>query len=48
MSDTDFLCAIPGMVDSIKQAENEPLESCVPYNPEEAWQKEENSAPVSH
>lgn len=48
MSDTEFLSSIPGMVDSIKQAGNEPLESCVPYDPEEEWGKEENPAPVSH
>lgn len=37
MLETLHLCAIPGMVESIKAAEAQPLEECVPYDPEEAW-----------
>lgn len=37
MRETLHLCSIPGMVDSIKAAEQEPLEDCVPYDPNEAW-----------
>ncbi len=37
MLETLHLCAIPGMVESIKAAAAEPLEDCVPYDPEEAW-----------
>ncbi len=37
MLETLHLCSIPGMVDSIKAAEQEPLEDCVPYDPNEAW-----------
>lgn len=35
--ETLHLCAIPGMVDSVKAAEREPVESCTPYDPNEAW-----------
>ena len=37
MLETLHLCSIPGMADSIKAAEQEPLEDCVPYDPNEAW-----------
>ena len=37
MLETLHLSSIPGMVDSIKAAEAEPLETCVPYHPDEAW-----------
>lgn len=35
--ETVHLCSIPGMADSIKAAQAEPLEDCVPYDPDEAW-----------
>jgi PHD/YefM family antitoxin component YafN of YafNO toxin-antitoxin module len=35
--ETLHLCSIPGMVESIKAADAEPLEACTPYDPEEAW-----------
>jgi len=35
--ETLHLSSIPGMVESIKAAEQEPLEECVPYNPDEVW-----------
>ena len=34
-SDTDYLTAIPGMVESIKAAAAEPLEDCIPVS--EIW-----------
>ena len=37
MLETLRLSAIPGMVDSIKAADREPLSDCVPYDPDEAW-----------
>ena len=37
MLETLHLCAIPGMAGSIKAAAAEPLEDCVPYDPDEAW-----------
>ena len=37
MLETLHLTSIQGMVDSIKAAEREPLEECVPYDPEEKW-----------
>ena len=37
MMETLHLSSIPGMVESIKEAAKEPLEECVPYDPEEAW-----------
>lgn len=37
MMETLHLSAIPGMVDSIKSAAAEPLEDCVPYDPQEDW-----------
>ena len=37
MLETLHLCSIPGMEDSIKAAAAEPLEECVPYDPDEAW-----------
>lgn len=35
--ETVHLCSIPGMADSIKAAQADPLEDCVPYDPGEAW-----------
>ena len=35
--ETLHLCSIPGMVDSIKEAEQEPLEECISYDPNEEW-----------
>ena len=37
MMETLHLSSIPGMVDSIKRAAAEPLEDCVPYDPDEDW-----------
>ena len=37
MMETLYLTSIPGMADSIKAAAKEPLEDCVPYDPEEPW-----------
>ena len=37
LMETVHLCSIPGMVDSIKAAQAEPVEECVPYNPNEVW-----------
>ena len=37
MEETLYLCAIPGMADSIKAAAAEPVEDRVPYDPEERW-----------
>jgi len=34
-SDTDYLMAIPGMMESIKAAAAEPLENCIPVS--EIW-----------
>lgn len=36
-SDTQYLSSIPGMVDSIKAAAQEPAEECIPYDPSEKW-----------
>lgn len=36
-AETLHLSSIPGMVDSIKAAAQEPLEECAPYDPEEPW-----------
>ncbi len=35
--ETLHLTSIPGMTESIKAAAAEPVEDCVPYDPEEAW-----------
>lgn len=35
--ETLHLSSIPGMVDSIKAADREPLSDCTPYDPSEAW-----------
>lgn len=35
--ETLHLTSIPGMTESLKAAADEPLEDCVPYDPEEAW-----------
>ena len=35
--ETVHLCSIPGMAESIKAAEAEPADKCVPYDPNEAW-----------
>jgi PHD/YefM family antitoxin component YafN of YafNO toxin-antitoxin module len=35
--ETLHLCAIPGMADSIKAADAQPLEDCALYDPDEAW-----------
>ena len=35
--ETLHLTSIPGMTESLKAAAAEPLEECVPYDPEEAW-----------
>ncbi len=35
--ETLHLTSIPGMTESLKAAAAEPLEDCVPYDPEEAW-----------
>lgn len=35
--ETLHLTSIPGMSESLKAAAAEPLEDCVPYDPEEAW-----------
>lgn len=37
LMETVHLCSIPGMVDSIKAAQAEPVEECVPYDPNEVW-----------
>ncbi|MBR1438626.1 MAG: type II toxin-antitoxin system Phd/YefM family antitoxin [Synergistaceae bacterium] len=37
MQETLYLYSIPGMVESIKAAEREPLSECRVYNPNEEW-----------
>ncbi len=37
MLESLYLSSVPGLVDSIKAAADEPLEECVPYDPEEKW-----------
>lgn len=37
MVETLHLCSIPGMEQKIKAAAAEPLEDCIPYDPNEAW-----------
>lgn len=37
MMETLYLMSVPGMVESIKEAANEPIEECIPYDPEEEW-----------
>lgn len=37
MIETLHLSSIPGMVESLKSAAEEPLEDCAPYNPDEPW-----------
>lgn len=37
LMETVHLCSIPGMAESIKSAAAEPLDSCIPYDPDEAW-----------
>ena len=36
-AETRFLESIPGMVESLREASSEPIESCQPYDPEEEW-----------
>ena len=35
--ETVYLTSIPGMTESLRAAAAEPLEDCVPYDPEEPW-----------
>ena len=37
MMETLHLSVIPGMVESIQKAAEEPLDTCVPYDPSEPW-----------
>ena len=37
MQETLYLYSIPGMVESIKAAEREPLSEYTPYDPNEEW-----------
>ena len=37
MMETLYLSVIPGMVESIQKAAEEPLDTCVPYDPSEPW-----------
>lgn len=37
MVETLHLSVIPGMVESIQEAAKEPLDTCVPYDPNEPW-----------
>lgn len=37
MVETLHLSSIPGMVESIKAAAQEPVEDCTPYDPSEPW-----------
>lgn len=37
IQETLYLNSIPGMVESIKEAEKEPLEECSVYDPNEEW-----------
>lgn len=37
MMETLHLSVIPGMVESIQKAAEEPLDICVPYDPSEPW-----------
>ena len=37
MMETLHLSVIPGMVESIQKAAEEPLDACVPYDPSEPW-----------
>ena len=37
MQETLYLYSIPGMVDSIIKAGQEPLSACTPYDPNEEW-----------
>ncbi|MBS4878807.1 hypothetical protein [Evtepia sp.] len=35
--ESQYLSSIPGMVNSIKKAAAEPMDTCIPYNPAERW-----------
>ncbi len=37
MMETLHLSVIPGMVESIREAAEEPLDTCIPYDPNEPW-----------
>ena len=37
MMETLHLSVIPGMVEGIQKAAEEPLDTCVPYDPSEPW-----------
>ena len=37
IQETMYLCSIPGMVESIKAAREEPLSECKIYDPNEEW-----------
>jgi len=37
MMETLHLSVIPGMAESIQKAAEEPLDTCVPYDPSEPW-----------
>lgn len=37
LQETMYLYSIPGMVESILEAEKEPLSEYTPYNPDEKW-----------
>ncbi len=37
IQETMYLCSIPGMIESIKAAREEPLSECRIYDPNEEW-----------
>ena len=37
LQETMYLYSIPGMVESIKAASQEPLSECITYDPDEEW-----------
>lgn len=37
IQETLYLHSVPGLVESIKEAQAEPLENCIPYEPDEEW-----------
>lgn len=37
IQETLYLHSVPGLVESIREAQAESLEDCVPYDPDEAW-----------
>ena len=37
IDETEYLCSVPGMKESLLEGMKEPIEECAPYVPSEEW-----------